>query len=229
MNLNCTILLSYSRCANSWLRFCIEAISGQPTYPDNDYIKELRNNITVKGDYILRKEHSLDDTYNEECVCIIDNNDIYHKQKLIFLLRNYKECIIKQEGTYNDAIVGKQEGQYNYMENLIEYDKWPDDKKLLVYYETLIVNPNYVLNECVKFLDLNVDKANEFIDNYTYYKDLSIKSYDNNTEMGSSTKGKGCKHHSKILTKEQHKEWDDNIRKHNPEMFDKYLSIYKES
>jgi len=223
----CCILLSYPRCANSWLRFCIENISHRPTYPDNDYIKEIRKHINVSGDYILRKEHSL---YEKDRIYgkVATNKDVYNKSKLILLLRNYKECVIKQKQDYNDVILGQNKSPYNYMENINEYHKWPRDKKLLIYYEDLIMNPKKELLKCVKFLNLKEKNLNFFMDKYDFYKKISVESYDLNTQKGSSTKGEHLRYHS-INSGIDFKEWDDKIIEKHSDLFNKYLIRYKEN
>lgn len=224
--LNCSILLSYPRCGNSWFRFCVEAISGRPTYPDSDYVMDLRNNLNIKGTYVLRKEHGLYDKDNIDKVPVVQDNNIFHKVKLIFLLRNYKECLIRQNKDYNTVIIGKSKGPYNYMENIKEFDKWPDDKKLLIYYENLLTNPKNELLKCVNFLDLNEEKLDDFMSKFDFYKQKSIEVYD--LKYGSASKGKDLLYHSKMRKKEKMKVWDEEIEKHHPKMFEKYLKRYIE-
>lgn len=224
--LNCTILLSYPRCGNSWLRFCIEAISEQPSYPDSEYIKSLRNIVEVKGNYILRKEHSLDDPLNLDKVSVIDS-PMYKNLKLILLLRNYKECIIRQGNDYNDAILGKHKGKYNYMGNIHQFDLWTKEKRLLIYYEDLLTHPEKELRKIVAFMGLDENKLNSFMEKYEYYRDSSIQAY-HTLQDPSASKGKDLLYHSRQRPKERMKEWDERIKESHPDMFEKYLKRYAE-
>lgn len=226
MLLRCPILLSYPRCGNSWLRFCIEVISGQPTWPESKYIVGLRDYVDIKNEeYILRKDHSLYDKDNYENIAIANNSELYRKLQLILLLRNYKECILRQmspsiyeQGLFYD--------RYNFMENINEFDNWPENLRLLIYYEELIQDPHNTLIKCADFLKLSHEKVDKFMENYDKYKELSLDSYENNQGDMSHTRGETLIHHSNSLTAEQAHEWDEKIKEKYPNLFAKYLTRY---
>jgi len=219
------ILLSYPRCGNSWLRFCVEAISKKPTSPNNTYIQEMRNFIRIDSqESVLEKAHTLFE-FGIDGLTYKQNKTVYHNTKLILLLRNYKECIMRQNNNYEDSILPKQK-RFNYMENIIEFETWPKENGLVVYYEDLIVNPKTVLKQCIDFLKLNGDGIDEFIDKHDHYKQKSIEVYDK--LMGSSSKGKDLSFHSDKKSKEFLKQWDNKIKEKHLDMFNKYLIRYEE-
>lgn len=234
----CPVLLSYPRSGNSWLRFCIEAISQQPSYPDSDYIQHLRQYIKITNQrYVLRKEHSLyDDSdgilYNDVdgYLPIAKDKKIYRKEKLILLLRNYKECLVRQVADISDLVPEERDyinsnHRFNYVENIIEYDAWPESIRLLIYYEDLIIHPQKTLKKCVDFLGLNDTSLNNFMQQYEFYWNKSIIAYDN--YYGSATKGKHMISHSCTWSKEKSILWDNKIKANHNDLFEKYLKRYE--
>jgi len=223
------ILLSYPRSGNTFFRNAIEYITNRRTYPNSKSSLEFRekNNLKNMGKYILYKEHSLYDKANDFKKAIVNCENIYHKGKLIFLLRNYKEILIRQHSHSKNIELlfhdNPKKQIFNYMENLIEYDKWPEKNKLLIYYEDLITKPIEIFKETMMFLNIK-DDIEPFIKNYNSIFDSSIKAYGENASSGKETI-----YHSKHLTDEQKKSFDKKIKNKYPKLFDKYLCRYKEN
>lgn len=232
---NC-ILLSYPRCGNTWTRCIIELLSNQPTFP-NEII--FRNKIKLHFDenipYLIHKEHSLSDPFNERRTAVIEDAEVYHKCKLLFILRDYKELLIRQKSSINDFLYNKnlEPHKFNYLNNLYEFDKWPADKKLLIYYEDLILNPFDTFRKILNFLSINVDEKcwDDFEENYEYYQKMSFDNYSETQNQGilPRVKNKDIHYHKKKLTKRKKEEMDNLIISKHSELYDKYLQKYRES
>lgn len=208
------LLLSYPRSGNTWLRYCIEAITGKSTigYTNEEaasFDKKRILSFLPETDPILVKRHS-----PEDC------------DKLILLLRNYKEVIIRH---HNEGV--KPEGEEifshvpDYM-NLIDfYDKF-EKEKLIIYYIDFIEKPRETLVNILYFLkeEYSVEKFENFFASFESHKSNCINIYA--AHGHSYTKGKETIFHSKSLSENDNIIWDNIVRGVNPIIFDKYLTRY---
>lgn len=223
------ILLSFPRSGNTWVRYCIEQMSGRPTegqlgsqYTVKPYAicqginKEELQHVDLTLNPIIKKLHR------------ISSKDRY-AGKLIVLVRNYKECLIRHSSDISVETYANDMNQLtNYFHVLEEYELWDNDKKILFYYHD-IINPSNFRKFCkdlFKFLDLNEETCGDYrrdmIKNQAHHRMVSGKYYQDGQRSG----GNKTIYHSKDMTDSQHKEWDRGFREHNPYLFDKYLSIY---
>lgn len=209
------ILLSYPRSGNHWVRFIIEWFSGRPTKglsPNDPPIKTsiLNQKILshVKGEFIVHKKHG------------VPKGNI---NKLILILRNPKECIYRQTKNLNVDQINAYMKLINFYENY-------KGEKFLMYYEDLITDPKNTVTTLVNFMGIyDDDKINAFIENYDLFFEESIKIYDNtnkikivsgNKQRTSETKGKSVVHHSKKISEDKLKIFNEHINKN-------YLNLKK--
>jgi hypothetical protein len=191
-------LLSYPRSGNTWVRFLIEWFSGKPTSgitgPDARYADRsmyLRENFKealnhVSGEFIIEKAHT--------------NNQVKDEGgKLLLLIRNPKEAIIRHENSLRGPAIN------GYMSLLETYHNWDEDRRKIIYYEDLITNPKETINEMLIFLGISTEKLPSFMENYDHHFNLSVKSYG----AGSKTGGVKLVHHSKKMNNKE----NNNFRK----------------
>ena len=195
-------LISYPRSGNTWLRYCIEIVSGRPTNGAMDNPKDKLAHLIHPGeDFILHKEHTWPDNIN----------------KAILLVRNYKECLLRhqdgrpmRDGFFKKLTSGKSN---DYIGLIKLFDEFKG-KKLLVYYEDLLDTPIWQMNKVCEFLSLPEKVITE--------KDRQdcLKIY-----TKSQTKGEHKIFHSLKLGAEAQK-WDESLQSRWPKLFNKYLERY---
>src|SRR5690606_19640465 len=85
--------------------------------------------------------------------------------------RNYRDIFIRRtyEKETDEHFLQKtyyEEGYDKYMSVLKAYDNWDHDKRLLVYFEDLMEDPEMEIERIFKFLEIDTKEADEFWDNY---------------------------------------------------------------
>lgn len=143
--------------------------------------------------------------------------------KLVLLLRDYKECIASHGGKGRDG----QCAQGNYWANLNLYHNWSGPKKV-VYYEDLMTQTIGELKELLDFFELSEserDYANEQLeilkDNLDESREQSFKRH--NLARHDPT---DFKRHSLDLSDQDKEDWKERLRSRDPEIYDTYLSRY---
>lgn len=146
--------------------------------------------------------------------------------RLILLVRNYKEAIIRhQDGKVElnpQFLLGNI---LNYYELLRFYDDF-NGSKILFYYEDLISDPEKIIRKALEFLDetTHEQRIGEFFPYLQYHKNTCINVY---AQHGKSyTKGEHDIFHSAKISKTKIRKWDAFMREQDPDLFDKYLNRY---
>lgn len=217
-------LLSYPRSGNTWLRYMVEYFTGKPTigYTVVEAGSFDKQPLIHKDstDYILTKRHEWDDNWTTS-------------DKVILIIRNYKEAIIRHECQYTkptieifeaDLMCNNKRGDY--ISPIYYFNKF-QGHKLIVYYEDIILNPK-AINHVLSFLNFTVtdDKINAFYNEITAHKNNCLNEYRANAT--SVTQGNNVIFHLNRISKEERIRWDNLIENKYPYLFNKYLSIYKE-
>jgi hypothetical protein len=162
------LLLSFPRSGNHLVRFFVELLSEQPTLGvvdapldvslyKNNYTKPVPFNIqpdteTLNTESYYRKSHIPPNTY--------DNID-----EMLLILRNPRECLIRQNGfyTWNQNYNWHSYDAYFNLAN--SYLKYPG-KKCVFYYEDIITDRVGFVKQLYDFLGFNhPDKLQYVIDN----------------------------------------------------------------
>ena len=148
------VILSYPRSGNHFIRFIVEYITSLPT-------SGCINNPT--DTYICAKHFKNTTLLDHVDICQQPITEKYHTipkskpQKLIFVIRNFSECITRHTGTLNNDDI------YQYM-SLINYYHNFNGGKIMIFYEDLITNPSIIAEELYKFLNIKDDKfLNKFL------------------------------------------------------------------
>lgn len=200
-----TLLLSYPRSGNTWLRYCVEKLTDKkttyalfpPFYFGNDNDLEKFGIVSMDSDsltevksnkVILEKTHFWKDEFNE----------VFNEKKenrLILLIRDYRECL-PRHAHFNKNIYLNESKKFN--ENLKIYDKL-NLNKILIYYEDLILKTKETLSKILFFLnEYDEKKLNLFIESLDHHRSESINIYDK-TEK-SFTKGENLHSHKSKLS-----------------------------
>ena len=230
-------LLSYPRSGNTWTRYLIEYFSNRPTtscptmrYPerwgvgpkDTLGLCESVHLPNVKGkDYIVVKKHKMFDSEKDTL-------------PMIFLLRNYKEVLIRHFGSRDAAeahLRHKDQNTVNYFKCISDYDNWRENK-IILYYEDIVFQPKEAIEKLTKFIGCyNKKKIEEFLSNIEYHRNNSLDSYGKITLGGrdaSQSRGKSKIFHSQGMSIEEKKKWDNIILENTPVLFHRYLKRYAE-
>lgn len=174
--MNRTLLLSYPRSGNTWLRYCTEILTGKktmsalrPPYNTVESLQKLRqmsdmdkNSLTptTKNEIILEKSH------------LFFGGDEELFDKLVLIIRDYREAIPRHQPKLDDKAIEL------YISPLISYDNF-NGNKLVLYYEDLITDPKNTLKELLIFLgEYNEEVLEKFISDYDTHKNNSLKVYD---------------------------------------------------
>ena len=214
------LFLSYPRSGNTWVRYCLEYLTKTETLDTGIYDETETHEETFKGIFkrdknirpFIYKRH-----FHNEISDFNVNEDF-----LIFLLRNYKECLTRHllNDLKNKRILTREIDSY--IKNIGLYEKW-NKNKLLIYYEDLMTNFDFVFNQIVDFLNLDKNRYKKLIKNFDYHREKSIQLY-----AISVTKGDDLDYHSKKLSINFKNKLDAYIIKNAKLIFTKYLVRYQE-
>ncbi len=157
------------------------------------------------------------------------------EDKIILLLRNYKEVFIRMvrpenvtslldsyEQHQNDEDKWPRNHTNKYFELLKIFDEIPNKNKCIVYYEDLIKDPAKIITEIVLFLNGSQEKLDEFLENLKLHQRKMIAFYE-----VSLSKGKDLFFHSKKVSTDTLIRFDNAIKKLHPHLFKKYLTRYE--
>lgn len=216
-NYHLPLLLSYSRSGTNWIRYFIEVTTSRPT--------PGQKRLLGGSNYYLDRAHA-------------GYRNIHNYQKVLLIVRNYKECIVRHHGMnliksqYSDVVnflndLSIEQPASWYMKNIMAFDEFSSEK-LVIYYEDLIREPDKNLRLIGEFLDVDNKEVNKFILNLSEHREKSINAYTSNGHE-SITRGKASAltYHSGHLTNQEKKDFDKFFRSMDAEVFYKYLSMYE--
>ncbi|MGK7899369.1 MAG: sulfotransferase domain-containing protein [Xenococcus sp. (in: cyanobacteria)] len=213
------IVISYSRSGMNWLRYSMEFLTNRPTPGHLRLIEE--------GDFLFDRAHK-------------GYVSIHRYQKVIMLLRDYKECLLRQlplEWEKNNSVIdflndkSSIQPPYWYINNLQAYHNF-QGPKILVYYEDLVVNPVQEFEKIIEFLGLRKDSVdlNLFEQKLSFHRKQSVNCYEKNQKSVTSGSLNTLEYHSKkLLTSEQKIEFDSFYQNNYPDLYAKYLWKYAQS
>lgn len=216
-----TLILSYPRSGNSFVMYFIKRSMELNFINDCYFSSRNKKNIkTTKQDFEkaakkscgVFKEHS-----SLNCNFFDQKND-----NLIFIVRNYKECIVRH---IPQTVSNYDRAQYEckkYANNIIFYDSWGGPKKIL-YYEDLVnsFKKNYL--PILDIINVNMDIHNNLFNNFQYHKQKCLEHY--NKICDSKTYGKKKIFHSELLSNETKRRFDSIVKN---TITEKYITRYFE-
>ena len=185
-----TLLASYPRSGNTWLRYIIEITTGCATKGYEISGHSIEDPLIHPDKKIIaNKRHSVD--------------SVDEWKNMILLLRNPKECIIRHatvvpNNDINEYIIyelqkGRREKDRpddGYLYLIDQYYKF-SKPKMVIYYEDLISNDSKCYDSIFDFFQVD---GSEFMDNIGGHREISINLYDM-----SETDGTQAVFHSKLL------------------------------
>ena len=208
--------MAYSRSGTNWLRYFIEVTAEQPTPGHERHIKG-------RQDYCIDRAHA--------------GFPIASKHpKIILVLRDYRECLIrhhtaKKIRTYPSIASFLSDTKPSqpaswYIQNIAAFDAFPKEK-LLLYYESLIQEPERELKRLAEFLNLKPEKTQAFLKQLPQHQQASIGHYQKNQKSETSGNPKHLQYHAQKLSPEQGRAFDAYYQEHYPKLFEQYLSRYQ--
>ena len=211
------LLISYSRSGTNLVSYIIATISSKEVL--DGFTKDPNNQI-----YIVDRAHN-------------GAKRVKHYSKIILLLRNYKECIVRHHGIERinefQSIKSflqdkKRQTSLWYANNVISFHKFKGPK-IVLYYEDLILQPARSIHKLSTFLDLDMNESKKFIENIDDHYSISLNKY---TQKGHKSFTKNFNqaigiHESKL--KDQDKEAFDIFFKNvcGEEVYRQYLIRYE--
>ena len=255
-----TFLTAYPRSGSSWFRYCVEFLTKRPTVGlgrrGNTVFSHPRDTgVDEKARPILHKNHLI----------LADNGQGYYfsdyrakmekfsknrahrdnrsENKLILLLRNYKECIPRHNSPTGkcdfDTFLQQTSGQRqsfpppDYIGPLLCFEEW-EGPRLLIYYRDFIREPMRELANVLDFLGCDHLFLPELARNFEVHRQKSLQYYNRfgqNAQAHISRTG-GDKNkldfHSRRMDQKERMRWDQSLKTRYPGIFAKYLACFEE-
>lgn len=156
------------------------------------------------------------------------------KNKLLVVLRNYKECIPRacqySEAEFKHAVLSEEGGFCHYIRNLRCFDRWKNpDTKLLIYYEDLILDLRGNVEKILQFLGEDITQMDQVFEDEKSFREKLIQLYRKQCPVKDAWSSGGDKliYHSRNFKNESLIEMDVHIQKNYPNLWKKYLKRYK--
>jgi hypothetical protein len=220
-----TFLLSYPRSGNTWLRYCLEFLTQRPTFSRIGLYHAKQQPIAWSAGFDIDLDKPIIEKIHAPRELGAFN---IHADKLILLLRNPKEQILRL--THHSITALQQDRSIGigyrigvYFDNIALYDKWPKHMRLCVYYEDLLTSPRETLSQILLFLDEPLSRLDSFMRDYEYHKQRAITFY----RTGSSN-GIDLLFHSRKVAYEHRQKVELWLVSLWPEIWDRYLQCYAE-
>ena len=184
--------------------------------------------------YRLKIDQSLSPLYFAHTIEMFENvpgGYLPERDKLIVVLRNYKEVFLSIKLTAQKALEALQAQAddritYRLIRNLNTYESWPEEKRLLIYFEDLMTNPKGCYEKILAFTGDSSSRLNQYLSDIQIHRDRSIQLYNSAPKLGQARSKGACKYHSEKTTLKQLKCMDECFRKLYPNLW-KYFERFK--
>ena len=220
-------LLSYPRSGSNWLRYCLEFLTKKPTVgPENHtnplnqpFGSRLELGVNLDQNYLLYRDHNL-----------INTTLKVRNKPMIFLIRNYKECVLRgfcisKNLNTSEALRFAKEMLVVFERNLRTFNDWSENK-IVVYYEDLIINPEDTLKGILSFVGYSEEYLSDFLKNLEQHRVISLNEYSISQGRGTSGDKSTVNFYSKQFDKNVLREIDKEFE--TIEFFSTHLERYKE-
>ncbi len=144
--------------------------------------------------------------------------------RMVLIVRNYREAVSRHLGSYEKALKSI-ENNYDYFANLYTYEEWPEKKRLLIYYEDLMLQPQLELKKILDFLDEDDCRLEAYMKDFDYHRDRLLRYY--RRMGGAKSEGNDFNYHSNKLSLEEIEAFDLSVQEHHPDLWKKYLNHYE--
>ncbi|MDX8430982.1 MAG: sulfotransferase domain-containing protein [Candidatus Algichlamydia australiensis] len=212
------IFLTYPRSGANWMMYCITMLTDRGWLVDGGrtiYTPAAAECDPDKNRYI----HS----HNLRIKPAPDRKKDY----LLMIVRNPTESLVRHCKSIDNAIEQCTKRESYFFRNIQYFDKWNPKRKLLVYYEDFMKDPKSVLREVLIFLNqYDEEKLQEFLDNFSIHQQIVLQFYDKK-RGGARSRGSDLLYHSKKAQAEKCKLLENRIKKHYPDIWEKYFTIYE--
>jgi len=206
------LLVSFQRSGTNWTRYVIEFLTKRRT-PGHPKLVET-------GRFVIDRAH--------------EGYAVMHKHKrVILVLRDYKECIIRDRGREFDsarsveAFLRNSDGVEQYCKNIEAFDRHRGDK-LLIYYDNLLTNPELEIKKIAAFFDAPQERFEELLERLDYHKKQSIAFYElNKKSITGGAQSKLKWHAAQKLDDAGQAAFDSYFEKRLKNLYKKYLSRYR--
>ena len=234
-------LVSYPRSGNSWLRYCVEYLTGQPTtslvvnkaeqnnIPKTDSIGfGVIKHLDINKPAVLVKRHHFYCTWEDGikyvCNCNLCQYRLNNTDRMLLLVRDYREAVFRHIMPQMGPDMKDQhmiDNLNRYMDVLYVYDKF-GGSKTIVYYEDLISNPIGELSKLCNFFIFDLTRLQELANNLESHKAISLTKYGD-----SKTGGDKKRFHYSNVDKRLLNLLMDTAKNKHKEIVGKYLQRYK--
>ena len=219
-----TYLLSYPTSGNTWCRYCLEFLTKRPTlwkYNEGEHI--LSTNCPLGNMFDLGTVMDNDPIWKVHDRHMMEDMGTFDPEQevLLLLVINIKEAVTRHEGI-PDTEQSLQETCFTYFDALRLYDEWHPDRRLLIYYEDLILQPVNTFKKIIAFLGHESDYIQEFMQHYETHRQNCIYLYyaQSRTPM---TKGNYILYHSRKISPRKRKWIDKTVAKLYPNLWNTYI------
>lgn len=208
------LLASYSRSGTNWIRYTIETLSGLATPGQRRKVHSDK--------YIIDRAHKAYEVMGKY-------------PSVMLVLRDYRECLIRHNKdvwkqhpdvkTFLEITDIEQPANW-YIKNIEAFDKF-EGKKLLLYYEDLMAEPESSIRSIAQFLEIDESKVDDFLANIDEHRKKSVNAYTSGGHDSFTGSSRSLNHHAKSnLRPEQITEFDEYYFTNFPELAQKYLARY---
>lgn len=219
-----TWLLSFARSGNTWVRYCIEVLTKRPTFD------KKRPWLETAFPLALNCGHEID--YSKEPVIKVHSVDevscCNEYDKLIVLVRNYQEVFLRhysllptEEHFTTNSLICRPASYFTILDF---YERWPADKRLLLYYEDIVTDLPSALATLVAFLDGPLDAIPDFMEQSVMHTSISKELY--KQHGGTKSDGVDLTFHSKSVSREELQAFNDLVKMRYPTLHFAYLQRY---
>lgn len=233
------LCLSFPRSGTHWTLYCLSILLEKNIIFDRGMseVEPFMGKLGLLNNGNIYAAHNPKDLWIKK-----DHNS---RDYLILILRNYREAMLRNMNDNAIDVIKTIKAwkdfdwldknkklcyiQYrnSYINNIRCFDKWDEDKRILIYLEDLIDNPDKVLaNVLSKFeRDYNPDKLENFLQNIESHAQACLGIY--SSQGGSKSKGKDHLYHTKKIGNNYSKKIDKTMKENFPYYFNKYLKRYE--
>ena len=193
-----TILLSFPRSGNHWVRFGIEWMTKRPTLGCDDNPRDIpiSKNIFEEnplsevsvGHPIATKHHYFKPQWHKENV------------KILCIIRDYRECVFRHAQFFDNAdIYAHLRNWMVICRNITRFS----GEKCIIYYEDLMSEEKRsdAWHAIGKFFNVDESTIAEFLSKHDHFSNLSKNA--TGRDWGGSISGKDIKFHQSQISPEQ--------------------------